>query len=110
MSALAATAEQRFAARQSELVALRERQSDPDGWRLLTDAVAFLDGRVAAQMGQWRATMSAEIGATPETDVLVAHHFTEYVTQITIFSSCTSTIIFICTSTIISTECLFVFV
>ena len=61
--------EQHFATRRSELVALREQQSDPNGWRLLTDAIAFLDGRVAAQVGQWRAEMSAEIGATTETEL-----------------------------------------
>ena len=37
------------------MVALREQQSDPDGWRLLADAVLFTDGQVAAQIGQWLA-------------------------------------------------------
>ena len=69
LNSLAATTESHFATRRNELVALREQQSDPKGWRLLTDAVAFLNGQVAAQVGQWRATMSAEIGATSEPEL-----------------------------------------
>ena len=68
LDGLAATTEAHFATRRNELMALREQQS-ASGWRLLTDAIAFLDGRVAAQVGQWRAEVSAEIGATTETEL-----------------------------------------
>ena len=54
--------EQHFATRRRELVAGRERKTDPGVWRVLNDAVA-------AQVGQWRAIMSAEIGTTPETEL-----------------------------------------
>ena len=69
LNGLAAATESYFATRRSELVALREQQSDPNGWRLLTDAIAFLDGRVAAQVGQWRVQMGADIGATTKTEL-----------------------------------------